>query len=282
MPVHLSHASVVRCLHVDDTARREHWRRHDRQHHEDSRDRGDMPAGCRRSRPARPSRMPRRVELAERVSMAMLTVLETLAPTERAVFVLREVFDVPYDEIAGAVDKTPAAVRLIAHRAKDHVVARRPGCGWTRRAIHCHPGLGRRCARSPGRRRRRARRCDERDRRAGADHPCLLRREPRQAGAARRRSGACAVERRSDRSCGSTVSNPPDVRRIRHEPHGRRDGAIQGSSRYSGWLRASPLMVNGVVTLSYMTWAMRPSTACGRVWQWSAQMPGLSAMNAMS
>ena len=66
------------------------------------------------------------VELAESVSMAMLTVLETLAPTERAVFVLREVFDLPYDEIAGAVDKTPAAVRQIAHRAKDHVAARRP------------------------------------------------------------------------------------------------------------------------------------------------------------
>jgi RNA polymerase sigma factor (sigma-70 family) len=40
------------------------------------------------------------VELAESVSIAMLTVLETLGPTERAVFVLREVFDVPYDEIA--------------------------------------------------------------------------------------------------------------------------------------------------------------------------------------
>ena len=43
------------------------------------------------------------VELAESVSIAMLTVLETLGPTERAVFVLREVFDVPYDEIAEAV-----------------------------------------------------------------------------------------------------------------------------------------------------------------------------------
>ena len=66
------------------------------------------------------------VELAESVSIAMLTVLETLGPTERAVFVLREVFDVPYDEIAEAVGKTPAAVRQIAHRAKDHVAARRP------------------------------------------------------------------------------------------------------------------------------------------------------------
>ena len=66
------------------------------------------------------------VELAESLSMAMLTVLETLGPTEGAVFVLREVFDVPYDEIAEAVGKTPAAVRQIAHRAKEHVAARRP------------------------------------------------------------------------------------------------------------------------------------------------------------
>lgn len=66
------------------------------------------------------------VELAESLSMAMLTVLETLGPTERAVFVLREVFDVPYDEIAEAVGKSPAAVRQIAHRAKEHVAARRP------------------------------------------------------------------------------------------------------------------------------------------------------------
>ena len=66
------------------------------------------------------------VELAESVSIAMLTVLETLGPAERAVFVLREVFDAPYDEIAGAVGKSPAAVRQIAHRARDHVAARRP------------------------------------------------------------------------------------------------------------------------------------------------------------
>jgi RNA polymerase sigma-70 factor (TIGR02957 family) len=66
------------------------------------------------------------VELADSVSMAMLLVLETLTPTERAVFVLREVFDVGYDEIADAVDKTPAAVRQIAHRAREHVAARRP------------------------------------------------------------------------------------------------------------------------------------------------------------
>ena len=66
------------------------------------------------------------VELADSVSTAMLLVLETLTPTERAVFVLREVFDLPYDEIAAAVDKTPAAVRQIAHRARSHVDARRP------------------------------------------------------------------------------------------------------------------------------------------------------------
>jgi RNA polymerase sigma-70 factor, ECF subfamily len=66
------------------------------------------------------------VEFAESVSIAMLTVLETLAPAERAVFVLREVFDLPYADIAAAVDKTPAAVRQIAHRARDHVAARRP------------------------------------------------------------------------------------------------------------------------------------------------------------
>ncbi|MFI0827904.1 RNA polymerase sigma-70 factor [Streptomyces roseolus] len=66
------------------------------------------------------------VELADSVSMAMMLVLETLAPTERAVFVLREVFDLGYDEIAAAVDKSAAAVRQIAHRARAHVAARRP------------------------------------------------------------------------------------------------------------------------------------------------------------
>ncbi|HEY8340202.1 MAG TPA: RNA polymerase sigma-70 factor [Egibacteraceae bacterium] len=66
------------------------------------------------------------VSLAESVSMAMMLVLETLSPTERAVFVLREVFDFSYSEIAAAVDKTPAAVRQIAHRARRRVEARRP------------------------------------------------------------------------------------------------------------------------------------------------------------
>jgi RNA polymerase sigma-70 factor (ECF subfamily) len=66
------------------------------------------------------------VELAESVSTAMLMVLETLTPTERAVFVLREVFGFSYDEIAGAVEKSSAAVRQVAHRARSHVAARRP------------------------------------------------------------------------------------------------------------------------------------------------------------
>lgn len=66
------------------------------------------------------------VQLAESVSFALLTVLETLGPAERAVFVLREVFDTPYEEIADAVGKSTAAVRQIAHRARDHVAARRP------------------------------------------------------------------------------------------------------------------------------------------------------------
>lgn len=66
------------------------------------------------------------VELAESISIAMLTLLETLTPIERAVFVLREVFDVPYEEIAETVGKTTASVRQIAHRAREHVAARRP------------------------------------------------------------------------------------------------------------------------------------------------------------
>ncbi|MER7504952.1 RNA polymerase sigma-70 factor [Nonomuraea pusilla] len=69
------------------------------------------------------------VELADSLSTAMLLVLETLTPTERAVFVLREVFDLDYDEIAEAVAKTPATVRQIAHRARTHVAARRPRGG---------------------------------------------------------------------------------------------------------------------------------------------------------
>ena len=63
--------------------------------------------------------------LTESVSMAMLVVLETLSPDERAVFVLREVFGFDYDEIAGAVGKPVPTVRQVAHRAREHVRARR-------------------------------------------------------------------------------------------------------------------------------------------------------------
>ncbi|WP_116947754.1 RNA polymerase sigma-70 factor [Jiangella endophytica] len=66
------------------------------------------------------------VELAEDVSMAMLVVLETLTPIERAVFVLREVFGFAHAEIATALDRSEASVRQVAHRAREHVQARRP------------------------------------------------------------------------------------------------------------------------------------------------------------
>jgi len=66
------------------------------------------------------------VELADSLSTAMLLVLETLTPTQRAVFLLHDVFDVGYDELAEAVGKTEAAVRQIAHRARAHVAERRP------------------------------------------------------------------------------------------------------------------------------------------------------------
>ncbi len=65
------------------------------------------------------------VVLAESVSMAMLVVLETLTPDERAVFVLREVFGFGHDEIASAIGKSATAVRQMAHRAREHVHARR-------------------------------------------------------------------------------------------------------------------------------------------------------------
>jgi RNA polymerase sigma-70 factor (TIGR02957 family) len=72
------------------------------------------------------------VELAESVSIAMLTVLETLGPAERAVFVLREVFEMPYGEIAEAIGRPAATVRQIARRAREHVAARRPRVRVTR------------------------------------------------------------------------------------------------------------------------------------------------------
>lgn len=65
------------------------------------------------------------VVLAESISMAMLVLLETLSPDERAVFVLREVFGFDYGDIAEAVGKPAATVRQVVHRAREHVRARR-------------------------------------------------------------------------------------------------------------------------------------------------------------
>jgi RNA polymerase sigma-70 factor (ECF subfamily) len=66
------------------------------------------------------------VETAESVSMAMLVVLASLSPLERAAFVLKEVFDLPYSEIAETLDRSESAVRQLAHRARSHVHARAP------------------------------------------------------------------------------------------------------------------------------------------------------------
>lgn len=65
-------------------------------------------------------------ELGEQVSLALLVVLETLSPAERAVFVLREVFALPAADVAAALDRSEPAVRQLAHRAREHVAARRP------------------------------------------------------------------------------------------------------------------------------------------------------------
>jgi RNA polymerase sigma-70 factor (ECF subfamily) len=64
--------------------------------------------------------------LGEQVSLALLVVLESLSPAERAVFVLREVFGLPGGEVARALGRSEAAVRQLGHRAREHVAARRP------------------------------------------------------------------------------------------------------------------------------------------------------------
>ncbi len=71
-------------------------------------------------------RVTERADREEQVSLAMLVVLESLTPDERAVFVLREVFGMPHDDVAAALDRSPAAVRQLAHRAREHVHARQP------------------------------------------------------------------------------------------------------------------------------------------------------------
>ncbi|MCL6734454.1 RNA polymerase sigma factor SigJ [Streptomyces neyagawaensis] len=67
-----------------------------------------------------------RAVLTDTVSLAVLVVLESLSPLERAVFVLREAFGYPYAEIAGMLDRTEPAVRQLAGRARRHVDERRP------------------------------------------------------------------------------------------------------------------------------------------------------------
>ncbi|GAB3290573.1 sigma-70 family RNA polymerase sigma factor [Parasphingorhabdus pacifica] len=69
------------------------------------------------------------VMVAESASAAMLVVLETLAPIERAVFLLREVFGYPYEDIATTLGRSTASVRQLAHRAREHVQARHPRFG---------------------------------------------------------------------------------------------------------------------------------------------------------
>lgn len=67
-----------------------------------------------------------RAELAESVELALLVVMETLSPLERAVFVLREAFGLPFSEIAGIIGREEAATRQLAKRAREHVAGRRP------------------------------------------------------------------------------------------------------------------------------------------------------------
>jgi RNA polymerase sigma factor (sigma-70 family) len=68
----------------------------------------------------------REVELADSVGLALLVVLETLAPAERLAFVLHDMFAMPFDEIAAIVDRTPAAARQLASRARRRVQGARP------------------------------------------------------------------------------------------------------------------------------------------------------------
>jgi len=66
------------------------------------------------------------IALAESVTLAFMVLLETLSPEERAVFLLREVFDHEYGDIAAMLDMTPANCRQLFHRAKTHLADRRP------------------------------------------------------------------------------------------------------------------------------------------------------------
>jgi len=65
-------------------------------------------------------------ELSESISLAFLVMLESLTPVERAVFLLHDVFQYPYDEVSAFVEKSPEACRQLAHRARERVVEKRP------------------------------------------------------------------------------------------------------------------------------------------------------------
>lgn len=78
-----------------------------------------------RAEPPETPRADDRIDEIESLSMAFLLILETLSPLERAVFLLREVFDYDFDEIAASIGRSPAACRQLFHRAREHVDARR-------------------------------------------------------------------------------------------------------------------------------------------------------------
>lgn len=73
-----------------------------------------------------PARADAVLELADSLAIAFLVLLESLSPLERAAFLLREVFDYDYGEIAEILDRSEPACRQLVSRARDHVAARRP------------------------------------------------------------------------------------------------------------------------------------------------------------
>ncbi len=81
----------------------------------------------------------RHAEIADSLSLAFLVLLETLSPEQRAVFLLRDVFDYPYDRIAAIVGKSEPATRQIATRARRHVDDRRPRYEASRRRRESWP-----------------------------------------------------------------------------------------------------------------------------------------------
>ncbi len=158
------------------------------------------------------------VALAESVTLAFMVLLETLSPEERAVFLLREVFDHEYDEIAAMLDMTPANCRQLFHRAKLHIADRRPRYHDTARG---EASAGRPLRQRPARRRRRradqrarrGRRLLERRRRQGLRRaPPDLRPRSRRAGAGRDPAhGALGRHRARGRDAGRGRGEPRAV-----------------------------------------------------------------------